>query len=50
MQLVQRFANNYTNRLPAFPIAQVKNPQRSPLRLRFLQVLQYLAHSEKHSA
>lgn len=22
--------------MPAFPIAQVKNPQRSPLRLRFL--------------
>ncbi|MCI8299367.1 MAG: hypothetical protein HFI69_03305 [Lachnospiraceae bacterium] len=34
--LVQHCANNYTNHLPAFPIAQVKNPQRSPLRLRFL--------------
>ncbi len=36
LKLVQRCANNYTNHLPAFPIAQVKNPQRSPLRLRFL--------------
>jgi hypothetical protein len=35
-RLVHRCANNYTNHLPAFPIAQVKNPQRSPLRLRFL--------------
>ena len=33
---VQRYENNRTNHLPASPIAQVKNPQRSPLRLRFL--------------
>ena len=30
------FDNNWINHWPASPIAQVKNPQRSPLRLRFL--------------
>ena len=28
--IVHRFANNYTNRLPVFPIVQAKKPQRSP--------------------
>ena len=33
--LVHRFRNNYTTHLSANPIAQMKKPQRSPLRLRF---------------
>ena len=33
--LVQRFQNNYLIHLPANPIAQLKKPRRSPLRLRF---------------
>ena len=33
--LVHRFVNNYTTHLSANPIAQMKKPQRSPLRLRF---------------
>ena len=33
--LVHRFRNNYTTHLSANPIAQIKKPQRSPLRLRF---------------
>ena len=33
--LVHCFRNNYTNHLSANPIAQIKKPQRSPLRLRF---------------
>ena len=33
--LVQRFQNNCLIHLPANPIAQLKKPRRSPLRLRF---------------
>ena len=33
--LVHHFRNNYTTHLSANPIAQMKKPQRSPLRLRF---------------
>src|SRR5699024_5864366 len=33
---VQRLLHNRHIHWPAFPIAQVKNTQRSPLRLRFL--------------
>ena len=34
-RLVHRSRNNYTTHLSANPIAQMKKPQRSPLRLRF---------------
>ena len=34
--LVHRFRNNPTQNLPISPIAQIKKPRRSPLRLRFL--------------
>ena len=34
--LVHRLQNNWPIRLSANPIAQFKKPQRSPLRLRFL--------------
>ena len=34
-RLVHRFRNNYTTHLSANSIAQMKKPQRSPLRLRF---------------
>ncbi len=33
-----RFANNYTNHLPVFPIAQVKKPQRSPTAPAFFDL------------
>ena len=36
--LVHRFANNYTNRLPVFPIVQAKNPQRSPTTPAFFNL------------
>ena len=35
LNLVHRYRNNYTTHLSANPIAQMKKPQRSPLRLRF---------------
>ncbi len=37
-ELVHRFANNYTNHLPVFPIAQVKKPQRSPTTPAFFDL------------
>ena len=38
LYLVQRFQNNCLIHLPANPIAQLKKPRRSPLRLRFFQL------------
>ena len=36
--IVHRFANNYTNRLPVFPIVQAKKPQRSPTTPAFFDL------------